>query len=54
MIDETCNTDANGRVNETISKRAALAQQRGTRWGCVLCKLLDAVQTNHCENALDD
>lgn len=54
MIDETCNVDANGRINETISKRAALAKQRGTKWGCVLCKILDAIQTNHCEKALHD
>lgn len=54
MIDETCNVDANGKVNESISKRAALAQQRGTKWGCVLCKLLDSIQTNHCENTLHD
>lgn len=52
MIDETGNVDANGRVNETISKRAALAQQRGTKWGCVLCKLLNAIQTHHCEDSL--
>jgi hypothetical protein len=52
MIDETGNVDANGRVNQTISARAALAQQRGTKWGCVLCKLLNAIQTNHCEDSL--
>lgn len=52
MIDETCNVDANGRVNESISKRAALAQQRGASWGCVLCKILDAIQSNHCQDAL--
>jgi hypothetical protein len=35
----------------TISKRAGLARRAGKRWGCVLCKLLDAIQANHCEDA---
>lgn len=52
MIDETCNVDANGRINQTISERAARAKLRGSRWGCVLCRLLDAIQTDHCEDSL--
>ena len=54
MIDETCNVDANGRVNETISARAAKANNAGRKWGCVLCKLLNAIQTNHCQIALSN
>lgn len=52
MIDETCNVDANGRVNQTISARAAIAKNAGRRWGCILCRLLDWIQTNHCTDAL--
>lgn len=52
MIDETTNVSANGRVDETISARAAKAQIAGRKWGCVLCKILDAIQKNHCANAL--
>ena len=52
MIDETCNVDANGKVNTTISARAARAQIAGRTWGCVLCKLLNWVQANHCEDSL--
>lgn len=54
MIDETANVDANGRVDETISARAAKAMLAKRRWGCVLCWILDRVQTNHCQNALAD
>ena len=53
MIDETCNVDANGRVNQTISARAALARNAGRPWGCVLCKLLGWItQTDHCTESL--
>jgi hypothetical protein len=52
MIDETCNVDANGRVNETISARAAKARNAGRRWGCVLCRVLGWVQPRHCDRAL--
>lgn len=54
MIDETCNVDVNGRVNETISARAAKAQKRGSKWGCLLCGLLNWIQQNHCQKALQD
>ena len=54
MIDETCNVDANGRVNETISARAAKARNAGRRWGCVLCRALDRIQAHHCDTALQD
>ena len=34
---------------ETLSLMAALSQQRGERWGCRMCKLLDIiVQRGHC------
>ena len=51
MIDETGNVDANGKVNMTISARAGFALQKKSKWGCVLCWLLDDIQTNHCEDA---
>lgn len=52
MVDQTANVDANGRIDETISARAARARNNKRPWGCVLCRLLDAVQSNHCANAL--
>lgn len=52
LIDETVNVDVNGRVNESISRRAAQAQVAGRKWGCLLCKFLDTIQPNHCEDTL--
>lgn len=37
---------------ESLSKRAAKARNKGRRWGCVLCRLLDAVARDHCTKAL--
>lgn len=42
-----------GRRCETMSYRAARAQRAQRRWGCVLCKILDAVDDKHCQKALD-
>lgn len=52
MIDETANVGANGKVNTTISARAARARNAGRRWGCILCRVLDWVQKDHCTNSL--
>lgn len=49
MADEAANVSLNGVVNVTISARAAHARRRGRRWGCMLCWLLDKVNTGHCE-----
>lgn len=50
-FDQLVNVAANGCEDETISSRAARARDRGKRWGCVLCKLLDAIDSNHCEKS---
>lgn len=52
MIDQTCNVDANGRVDQSISQRAALAKNANRTWGCILCKVLDWIQKDHCANSL--
>lgn len=54
MIDETANVDVNGRVDESISARAAKAMYNRRAWGCFLCWILDRIQTDHCQNALAD
>lgn len=54
MIDQTANVGINGRVDESISARAAKAMYAGRKWGCVLCWILGRIQTNHCQNALAD
>lgn len=40
-----------GDGHTTISNRAYSAEKAGRRWGCILCKLLDSIDPNHCENA---
>lgn len=50
-FDQLANTAANGNPDETISSRAFRAQTEGKAWGCVLCKLLNYVDKNHCKES---
>jgi hypothetical protein len=43
-----------GIPGETISARAGKARRRGRRWGCVLCWMLDLIDTNHCAGAVQN
>lgn len=52
-IDQLANTILGGNEDETISSRAAKAKRAGKKWGCVLCKLLDKVDKNHCEKSIE-
>lgn len=52
-FDQLANVAANGSAEETISSRAYRAMTEGRRWGCILCKLLDAIQKDHCKNAAE-
>jgi hypothetical protein len=45
------NALAGGTLRQTISKRAALARDRGRTWGCILCRLLEAIDPGHCDRA---
>lgn len=49
--DRLGNAVLNGDSNETISSRANRARKENTKWGCLLCRLLDKIQTNHCQNS---
>lgn len=51
-VDVMSNVGANGERNTTISARAARARDAGRKWGCVLCKILNRFQKNHCDIAL--
>lgn len=51
--DQLFNAAANGDEDETVSSRAAKARRSGRRWGCVLCRLLDALDPDHCENNIE-
>ena len=52
-IDQLANTLLLGDPDETISSRAAKVKARGGKWGCVLCKWLDAVDPGHCERVIE-
>ena len=49
--DQLVNVAANGSEDETISSRADRARAGGRRWGCVLCKLLDSLDPDHCSKS---
>lgn len=49
--DQLANAATGGNPDETVSSRAFRAQTEGRRWGCVLCKVLDWVDKNHCRDS---
>jgi hypothetical protein len=51
-VDQVANAILGGYPDETISLRAALARDNGERWGCLLCRLLDAIVADHCSNSI--
>lgn len=46
--DQLANAATGGSEDETVSSRANRARGEGRRWGCVLCKLLDRLDKDHC------
>lgn len=52
QLDEAANVALNGHDDETVSLRVAKARMAGRRWGCLLCKMLDAVAPGHCDDQL--
>lgn len=52
-LDQGINTLLGGDPDETISSRAGKAMLKGKRWGCVLCRLLDALEKDHCINNIE-
>lgn len=52
-IDQLVNAILNGYPDETISSRAAKAARRGSKWGCILCKVLDWIDKDHCEKTIE-
>lgn len=47
--DRLANTVFGGSDRETISSRAYRGSQEGKRVWCVLCKILHAIQKDHCK-----
>lgn len=50
--DQLGNAMTGGDEDETISSRAAKAQKK-RRWACVLCRLLDKFDKNHCAKSIE-
>jgi hypothetical protein len=50
--DMLANSATGGDDGETVSSRAYKASLVGNRYGCYLCRLLDWLQPNHCENSV--
>lgn len=42
-----------GSEDETISSRAFKASASGRRWGCILCRLLDKIERDHCRRSAE-
>lgn len=51
--DQLANAAFGGDPDETISSRAAKARRHGRRWGCLLCRLLDKIDRDHCERSVE-
>lgn len=47
-FDQVLNATSGGDGRETVSSRAGRAELVKRRWGCILCKLLDVIDKNHC------
>lgn len=52
-LDQLANAMIGGDPDETISSRAGKAARRGRWWGCILCRLLDLLEKNHCELSIE-
>ncbi|HJV51410.1 MAG TPA: hypothetical protein VJ652_08125 [Noviherbaspirillum sp.] len=50
-FDRVGNAATGGTDTETISSRAHRARTEGRRWGCVLCRLLDYIERDHCKRS---
>ena len=52
-IDQFANTVLGGFPDETISSRAGKAMREGKAWGCVLCKILNLFENEHCAKSIE-
>lgn len=50
-LDQLANVITGGAVCETISSRMARLRDKGVFVGCVMCRMLDLIQKNHCDKA---
>lgn len=47
-LDLLINAIFGGKRGRTVTQRAAAAMKAGKAWGCILCRLLDFVDKEHC------
>lgn len=52
-LDQLLNTIFGGNEDELLSSRAAKARINGKKWGCYLCKVLDALDRDHCAKSIE-
>lgn len=52
-VDQLGNAVLRGDPDETISSRAAKAELRGKKWGCLLCKFLNKLDKDHCKKSIE-
>lgn len=50
-FDQLANVAFNGSEDETISSRADRAREQGKQWGCILCRVLDWLEKDHCKKS---
>ncbi len=53
VLDQLLNVIFGGDEDETISSRLAKDVRRGRKFACVLCKILDWIDPDHCEKAIE-
>ena len=52
-VDQLLNVIFGGDEDETISPRIAKDRRRGRKFACFLCKILDWLDPDHCEKAIE-
>lgn len=52
-LDQVLNVIFGGDEDETISSRIAKDRRRGRKFACVLCQVLDWIDPDHCEKAIE-
>jgi hypothetical protein len=50
-LDRSINVTLNGTERETVSSRAYRGSLEGNRGWCILCKILDKLERDHCRKA---
>jgi len=48
-LDQLANAIGGGFPDETISYRASIANQEGSRWACMFCRLIEIIVPDHCD-----